>query len=297
MGRRFSLRKWATLGALGLAALPGCQIPAKFPQELSRNQLDADRQGSIQSRAKVHVVFLNGFDPTDSGHFQDLHNYIREAGFPSTYYGWAWNVQTLADWMKKIPPESQAQRIVIVTHGCGAVGTKHLAKALATRQRMIDSLIMIDPPPGCENLVPDLVGDRMSIIPGKAVVKVWEMEGDLVIPDANDFDTCTHEATRDVLLNMLNAMADIIEQESPTVLPIPITGAGGMPPALDGPGSGVPGARPQPRDEWDYLKPQKEKPELPQPTPSSNPSGPPNTLPNSIPPGNRPPMPNPLRTT
>lgn len=258
MGRRFSVRKWATLGALGLGIFPACQIPTKIPQELSRSQLDPDRQGSIVARSKVHVVFLNGFDPTDSGQFQNLHNHVREAGFPSTYYGWAWNVQTLADWMKKLPPEHEAQRIVIVSHGCGAVGVKHLAKALASRQRMIDSLVMIDPPPHADHwLVPELVGDRMSIIPGKALIKGLETEGSLVIPDANDFDTCTHEATRDVLLQLLNSFADTVLLDE-SALPPPTTQGGNGP------------VRPGNRDEWDYLKPQKETPILPQPTPAPN---------------------------
>lgn len=274
MGRPFQIKTWAALGALGLAAIPACQIPTKFPQELSRNQLDADRSGTIMARSKVHVVFLNGFDPTDSGHFQELHNYIREAGFPSTYYGWAWNVQVLADWMKKLPPESEAQRIVIVTHGCGAVGTKHLAKALATRQRMIDSLIMIDPPPCEDLLVPPLVGDRLSIIPGKALIKGWETEGALIVPDANDFDTCNHEATRDYLLNLLNSMADVVEVENPTLVPGPgpFNNPETLPEPGVGPGQGNSTSRPKPqRDEWDYLKPQNEKieaPNLPKPTPA-----------------------------
>ena len=76
-------RNWAALAFCGMM-IPACQIPTKYPQELTRIQLDADRHGLMEARSKVHVVFLNGFDPLDTGHFQDLHNHLREAGYPST---------------------------------------------------------------------------------------------------------------------------------------------------------------------------------------------------------------------
>jgi len=237
IGMGFSVfKRWAFLAFCG-ALIPACQIATKYPQELARNQLDPDRYGQIEARSKVHIVFLNGFDPIDSGHFQDLHNHIREAGFPSTYYGWGWNVQTLADWMKKLPDESEAARVVVITHGAGAVGARHLAKGLAKGGRAIDMLVMIAPPPSPDGaLLPEVVGDTLSILPGNSLEYSVVSEGTLIIPGANHFDTCSNDCTRDYLTEMLEGFVNQVLEENPNL------------------NKGMPGQADPKSDEWDYLR-------------------------------------------
>lgn len=237
-----SVKKWAFLAFCG-AMIPACQIATKYPQELARNQLDPDRYGLIEARSKVHIVFLNGFDPIDSAHFQDLHNHIREVGFPSTYYGWGWNVQTLADWMKKIPDESDAARVVVITHGAGALGAKHLAKGLAKRGRVIDMLVMISPPPCPDGtLLPDVLGDTLSILPGNSLEYSVVTEGALIIPGASHFDTCSNDSTRDYLTEMLEGFVNQVLEENPQL------------------NKGMPNQADPKSDEWDYLRPKVDGP-------------------------------------
>ncbi len=235
-------KRWAFLAFCGVM-VPACQIATKYPQELARNQLDPDRYGLIEARSKVHVVFLNGFDPIDSGHFQDLHNHIREAGFPSTYYGWGWNVQTLADWMKKLPGESEAARVVVITHGAGAVGARHLAKGLARGGRTIDMLVMIDPPPCPDGaLLPEVIGDSLSILPGNSIEYSLVNDGTLVIPGANHFDTCSNDSTREFIIEMLEGFVNQVLEENPQL------------------NKGLPSQGDPKSDEWDYLRPKVDEP-------------------------------------
>ncbi len=230
-------RNWAALSFCGMM-IPACQIPTKYPQELTRIQLDADRHGLMEARSKVHVVFLNGFDPIDSSHFQDLHNHIREAGYPSTYYGWGWNIQTLADWMGKLPNETEISRIVVITHGAGALGTKHLAKGLAKSRRAMDLLVMVDPPHFSEeSFTPEIVGERIVILPGKDLLETDFADGTLIIPESTSFDTCGNESTRRFITDKLDALVDQIMEEIPSL------------------NSSLPGRKDHSTDEWDYLKP------------------------------------------
>ncbi len=230
-------RNWAALAFCGMM-IPACQIPTKYPQELTRIQLDADRHGLMEARSKVHVVFLNGFDPLDTGHFQDLHNHIREAGYPSTYYGWGWNIQTLAEWMEKLPKETEVSRIVVITHGTGAIGSKHLAKGLAKGGREMDLLVMVNPPQYSEGaFVPEIVGESFVILSGKDLIETDFAEGTLIIPEATSFDTCSNESTREFITDRLDAFVDQIMEENP------------------GLNSSLPGRNENQKDEWDYLRP------------------------------------------
>ncbi len=233
-------RNWAAWVFCGMV-IPACQIPTKYPQELTRIQLDADRHGLMEARSKVHVVFLNGFDPIDSGHFQDLHNHIREAGYPSTYYGWGWNIQTLAEWMKKLPNDSDVGRIVIITHGAGAIGSKHLAKGLAKSGRVMDLLVMVDPPPFSEGAFsPEIVGESICIVSGKNCLETDYAEGTLIIPESIGTSTCSNEATRIFITERLDDLVEQIMEENPDL------------------NSSLPGRKDNQKDEWDYLKPKVE---------------------------------------
>jgi hypothetical protein len=262
----------ATLAAWALFAAPGCLCfvhPVKPPDKERVKQCGEVPCGC---RNHVFVFFVQGTDPLDTADLAGVRDYVQSLGFIKTYFGQVYHSSWFADEVRRLCKDDPLARFVVVGYDLGARQARELAQAVKKEGVPLDLLVYLsarglgDGPENC----PENVG-RIVSIRGKEFWPAPVLDGaeNLVLPDADHFDTPTHAHTLEVLAEELTAVAGrvpvVTYEDAPKPEPLPAPRRAAPP-------------RPPTPDEWDFLEPETQRSQgsrspAPPPAPKAGPGG------------------------
>lgn len=179
----------------------------------------------------VYVFGINGFNPLCTGNFNGLMRYIREHGFPHTYFEQLYSSRWYADEIRKIRHCDPQAKIALIGFSWGANAVRGLANHLNEEGIQIDLLIY---------LVGDLVGDTPESKPANVcrIVNIRAkglvlLGGDLFFNGEDIAGAHNHMLTcRHILVPSRRETVELIMGELYTLACVPVGPPLPPPPAL-----------------------------------------------------------------
>jgi hypothetical protein len=196
----------------------------------------------------VYVFFINGIDPVNYGNLTGIREYVDTLGFHKTYYGQIYHVSYFAGEIRKIHQEEPDAHFVLVGFGRGAKSIRSLAEHVNGEGVVIDLLVDLD------GKLP--TGMRAEDGPVSGHVR----DGTTATssgPDLWLFGNPTDPKTVELLGHQLVQIASsipVVEPAQPEQLPPPMEEPTPKP---------VKRQVPARNDEWDFLKPERNRVHLP----------------------------------
>jgi hypothetical protein len=208
-------------------------------------------------RNHVYIFLIHGLDPLDAANISGLNDYLRSLGYIKTYYGQLYHLWYFQKELARIHKEDPEARFVLIGFSFGANLVREVAQEARAEQCVIDLLVYLG-----GNTLEDVPYDRpdnvLKLVNILAAGCVWngaELEGaeNLHVTDVFHFGSPTHQQTLEVLRRELPVVASRVHFTAPANEPFPLDASelGPTPrPVQVPPPEG-------PRDEWDFLKPER----------------------------------------
>jgi hypothetical protein len=202
-------------------------------------------------RDHVYVFIIHGLDPVDLANLSGVNEYLHDLGFNKTYYGQLYHVWSFDKELHRIHHEDPDARFVLVGFSFGANMVRNLARSAKEEDIPIDLLVYLGGNT-LKNIPRDRPENALRIVNILATGWIWN--GDTLdgadntdVPDVYHFGSPTHRYTLEMLARELAVVAGSVPVVQPAEMPAAReTGLTPKP---------VSARKPEPRDEWDFLKP------------------------------------------
>jgi hypothetical protein len=122
----------------------GCSSKGK-PVESPRPDLIEECESvELSSRNHVHILVINGFDPTEVTNAIGLAHFLETTGFPNVYYTSQWKAHEYEQRILDIKQSDPLARVAFVCYSMGVCYGRELAAKLKDEGAPVDLLIYLD---------------------------------------------------------------------------------------------------------------------------------------------------------
>jgi hypothetical protein len=95
-------------------------------------------------RRHLHILVINGFDPSEVTNALGLAHFLEKTGFPNVYYTPQWQSHKYVDRICEIKASDPQARIAVVAYSMGVCYARKLARCLKEHGITLDLLICLD---------------------------------------------------------------------------------------------------------------------------------------------------------
>jgi hypothetical protein len=95
-------------------------------------------------RQHVHILVINGFDPTEVTNAVGLAHFLERAGFPNVYYTSQWDACKYEQQILDIKQSDPSARVAFVCYSMGVCYGRQLALKLKEEGAQVDLLLYLD---------------------------------------------------------------------------------------------------------------------------------------------------------
>ena len=145
-GRILRTRLFACIAVCSsLSVLPGCYFSRFNPVQPPPPDVVARCEGLNHSGLEhLHIVVINGFDPSEITNAHGLAHYLEASGFPHVYYTTQWASYKYHQRICEIRAADPSARIAVIGYSMGVCCARKLAQGLKEQGITVDLLIYLD---------------------------------------------------------------------------------------------------------------------------------------------------------
>ncbi|CAN5324122.1 hypothetical protein BH10PLA2_BH10PLA2_33860 [soil metagenome] len=122
----------------------GCSTRGKPVQSPRPDLIEECQRVGLSSRNHVHILVINGFDPTEVTNANGLAHFLETAGFPNVYYTSQWKAWEYEERIRDIKQADASAKVAFVCYSMGVCYGRELAVKLKEDGSPVDLLIYLD---------------------------------------------------------------------------------------------------------------------------------------------------------
>ena len=128
-----------------LLVFSGCSFSSYNPVQPPPPDVIARCEGLTHSCLEhVHIIVINGFDPSEITNAVGLSHFLETAGFPHVYYTTLWASHKYLERIREIKAADPSARIAVIGYSMGVGCARKLAKHTKEQGITIDLLVYLD---------------------------------------------------------------------------------------------------------------------------------------------------------